>query len=127
MNNTLEIISNIERISLRKQKLSIQQTLKIITAYRTISDDPELIDKIIHLIKMYSKQEQYSKSLSPRQNQIFNLIGLNFSSREIANMLIISEATVSTHRKNIIKKLHLSGSGALLRMAYDHVNQKTLD
>ncbi len=127
MNSTLEIISNIERISLKNQKLSTEQTLKIITAYRAISDDPELIDKIIHLIKMYSKQEQYSKLLSPRQNQIFNLIGLDFSSKEIADMLVISEATVSTHRKNMIKKLQLSGSGALLKMAYSYSNKKELD
>jgi len=89
MNITQEIIAHIEQACSQHQKLNIHQTLKIITAYRTISNDPELIDKIIQLIKIYSKQELYSATLSSRQNQIFNLIGLDFSSKEIANMLSI--------------------------------------
>ncbi len=124
MNITQEIITSIERACLQHQKLNIHQTLKIITAYRSISDDTELIDKVIHLIRMYSTQENYSNVLSSRQNQIFNLIGLDFSSREIAGMLTISEATVSTHRKNIIKKLQISGSGTLQRMAYRYIQEK---
>lgn len=124
MNVTQEIIASIEQACSQYQKLNIHQTLKIITAYRTISNDPELIDKILHLIKIYSKQEIYSTSLSPRQNQIFNLIGLDFSSKEIADMLTISEATVSTHRKNMIKKLQISGAGALQKMAYQYLHKK---
>ncbi|WP_299210284.1 LuxR C-terminal-related transcriptional regulator [uncultured Dokdonia sp.] len=124
MNTTQKIIANIEQACLQHEKLNIQQTLHIITAYRAISDNPELIDKIIHLIKIYSKQEHYSTILSSRQNQIFNLIGLDFSSKEIATMLAISEATVSTHRKNIIKKLQISGSGALHKIAYVYIHKK---
>lgn len=124
MNITQEIIAYIERACLQHQKLNIHQTLKIITAYREITNHPELIDKVIHLIKMYSKQEQFSSLLSSRQNQIFNLIGLDFSSKEIADMLSISEATVSTHRKNIIRKLQISGAGALQRMAYQHIQER---
>ncbi|GGG09338.1 hypothetical protein GCM10011344_07370 [Dokdonia pacifica] len=124
MNVTQEIIANIEQACSQHQKLNIHQTLKIITAYRAISNDPELIDKILHLIKIYSKQELYSNALSARQNQIFNLIGLDFSSKEIADMLAISEATVSTHRKNIIKKLQISGTGALQKMAYQYLHKK---
>ncbi len=123
MNVTQEITASIEQACAQKQKLNIHQTLKIITAYRAISNEPELIDKIIHLIKMYSKQEAFSSVLSPRQNQIFTLIGLDFSSREIATMLDISEATVSTHRKNIIKKLQLSGSGSLQKTAYQYLHK----
>ncbi len=126
MNITQEIITRIERAGLQHQKLNIHQSLKIITAYREITNHPELIDKVIHLIKMYSKQEEFSNSLSSRQNQIFNLIGLDFSSKEIASLLVISEATVSTHRKNIIKKLQISGAGALQRMAYQHIQEKQI-
>lgn len=124
MNTTQEIIASIEKASLNKQRLTIQETLKIVATYRTISTDPELIDKIISLIKLYSKQKKYLKTLSPRQNQIFNLIVLDFSTKEIADMLTISEATVSTHRKNIIKKLQISGAGALHKLAYQYLLKK---
>lgn len=121
MNTSRKIIAIIENACLQQQKIPTSQTLEIITAYRTISDTPELIDKIILLIKIYSKQEAFSSVLSPRQNQIFTLIGLDFSSREIATMLDISEATVSTHRKNIIKKLQLSGTGSLQKIATQYL------
>lgn len=125
MNTSQKIIAIIENAYVQHLKLNNQQTLEMITAYRAISSDPELVDKIIHLIKIYSKQESYSMLLSSRQNQIFHLIGLDFSSREIAQMLGISEATVSTHRKNICKKLQISGAGTLQKIAsyYLHKNK----
>ncbi len=124
MNTAQEIVAIIENACLQKQKLNTSQTLEIITAYRAISNDPELIDKLLHLVKIYSKQAYFSSALSSRQNQIFNLIGLDFSTKEIANMLAISEATVSTHRKNIIKKLKLSGAGSLHKIAYQYLHRK---
>lgn len=124
MNTSQKIIAIIENACLQQQRLPTSQTLEIITAYRTISTDPELIDRITQLIKIYSKQESFSSLLSSRQNQIFNLIGLEFSSKEIASMLGISEATVSTHRKNIIKKLQLSGMGSLQKIAYHYLHKK---
>ncbi len=124
MNVFQELLTTIQRAASHNQKLNLHQTLTVITAYRSISSDPELIDKITHLITRYSQQETYSKKLSKRQNQIFNLIGFEFSSKEIADMLNISEATVSTHRKNIIRKLQLSGPGSLQRMAFQYVQEK---
>ena len=124
MNTAQEIVAIIENACLQQQKLNTSQTLEIMTAYRAISNDPELIDKILHLIKIYSKQAYFSSALSSRQNQIFNLIGLDFSTKEIARMLAISEATVSTHRKNIIKKLKLSGTGSLHKIAYQYLHRK---
>jgi len=121
MNITQEIIATIEKACLEKQELNIHQTLKIITAYRNISNNRELIDKIIQHIKLYSTQKKHSKILSTRQNQILNLIGLGFSSKEIASMLSISEATVGTHRRNMIKKLKISGAGGLHKFAYQLV------
>lgn len=124
MNTSKKIIATIENACLQQLQLNTEQTLEIITAYRAISTDPELIDKMIHLIKIYSKQELFSSLLSARQNQIFNLIGLDFSSKEIATMLDISKATVSTHRKNIIKKLQLSGTGSLQKIATQYLLKK---
>lgn len=57
------------------------------------------------------------KLLTKRQNQILELIGKQFSNREIAEKLFISEHTVTTHRKNMIEKLNLKGRDALLKYA----------
>jgi len=121
---TKEIIAIIECAHTKRKKLNIDQTLQIISAYRRVSNDPEMMDKIIFLIKAYSKQEIYSETLTLRQNQIFNLISLDFSSREIAKTLNISEATVSTHRKNINKKLQISGAGTLKHISSLYLQSK---
>jgi len=40
-------------------------------------------------------------------------------SHEIADELFIGKSTVDTHRKNMIRKLGLSGAGELLRYALE--------
>lgn len=120
MNIVQEIISLIQRAHQLDYKIKLENTLEIVTAYRDISEHPELIDSLKHLIVIFSKQEKHIQQLSSRESQILNLIGLGFKSREIALMLEISEATVSTHRKNMIKKLNISGMGQLQNFAYQY-------
>lgn len=54
--------------------------------------------------------------LTPREQEILELVGHGCSSRQIAEQLIISQHTVETHRRNICSKLGLSGA-ALVRQA----------
>lgn len=124
MNIVQEIITLIQRATQLDYKVDLDDTLKIVTAYRDISEHPELIDSIKHLIVVYSKQEKHLQQLSDRESQILNLVGLGFKSREIALMLEISEATVSTHRKNMIRKLDISGMGQLQNFAYQYTQGK---
>jgi len=48
--------------------------------------------------------------LSKREKQIAKLVAQGYSTPKIASTLFISELTVSTHRKNIIRKLNLENS-----------------
>lgn len=43
--------------------------------------------------------------LTPRERQIFNLLVQNYSTKEIAKELGISEKTVRNHISNVIQKL----------------------
>lgn len=54
--------------------------------------------------------------LSPREHEIFRLIGRGLSTKEIASAAFISPQTVETHRKKITAKLGLRAS-ALVRYA----------
>lgn len=119
-----QILNLIEKAHENGNTLSLYDTREIISASRSISNEPEVIDKLLYLITIYGKQEIKIKELTTRQLQILNLIGLGFKSKDISVMLAISTDTVSTHRKNIIKKLRLSGTRQLQIYALTFVLKK---
>src|SRR2546423_2661365 len=55
--------------------------------------------------------------LSPRENEVVKLIAESHTTREIAEMLVISEKTVERHRSNILEKLGARDRVALTRYA----------
>ena len=57
--------------------------------------------------------------LSSREKDILYLIAQGKTSQEIADELFISKTTVDTHRRNMARKLGLSGSNALLQYAVE--------
>ena len=57
-----------------------------------------------------------TEPLTPRQRQIYGLIGQGLSNKEIAKATDLSIATVETHRKAIAQKLGISGA-ELIRQA----------
>jgi DNA-binding NarL/FixJ family response regulator len=69
-----------------------------------------------------SLREQVSglESLSPAERRVLRLIALNKTTKEIAQELFLSPATIETHRKNICAKLDLRGPNKLLQFAIEH-------
>ena len=61
-------------------------------------------------------QKLLSDGISNRERDIIRLLVLNYSSKAIAEKLNISSNTVDTHRRNILKKLHISSTGELIGM-----------
>ncbi|QSW88148.1 MULTISPECIES: response regulator transcription factor [Flavobacterium] len=55
--------------------------------------------------------------LSPREMEIVTLICLEYSGKEISEQLFISQNTVETHRKNIMKKLNIKNTIGLVKYA----------
>lgn len=47
--------------------------------------------------------------LTKREKEIFDLLILNYSTKDIARVLIISEKTVRNHISNVIQKLGVKG------------------
>jgi DNA-binding NarL/FixJ family response regulator len=55
--------------------------------------------------------------LTPRETEIVKLIAESFSTRQIAQALVISEKTVDRHRTNILEKLGMHDRVELVRYA----------
>ncbi len=58
--------------------------------------------------------------LTKREVEIIRMVGSELTSREIGTQLSISEFTVNTHRKNIMRKLALKNIAGLLNFAKEH-------
>ncbi len=70
----------------------------------------------------HSFEERHLKNyaLTKRELQILQLITQALSNKEIARKLFISDQTVGVHRKNIMRKLGVSNTAALVKMAYEN-------
>jgi DNA-binding NarL/FixJ family response regulator len=58
--------------------------------------------------------------ITPREQAILRLIAEGYTNQEIANALFISVSTADTHRKNLIAKLKVSNTAALVKFAIEN-------
>lgn len=76
----------------------------------------------------FIKQEKFNDSfstksirLSPQEKEIIKLIVSGGTSKTIAEKLFISKSTVDTHRRNIYRKLEITGISSLIRFANENM------
>ena len=69
---------------------------------------------------MQLKNKLLLKSISKREKDIIKLIANGDNTEEISKKLNLSEHTTNTHRKNILKKLQLHNTAALVNFAVEN-------
>ncbi|TSD87190.1 response regulator transcription factor [Mycobacterium sp. KBS0706] len=57
----------------------------------------------------------HHKTLTPRERQVLHAVALGRFNKQIAYDLGISEVTVKLHRSNVMRKMHASSVGELIR------------
>lgn len=93
---------------------------QLITLKNIIDDAKVIMDKIT----MNDGQMSYGrllKKLSPREKEVFSLIGQGLGVKKISKMLGISFKTVESHREHMKKKLGLEKASELKMMARNKV------
>jgi len=75
-----------------------------------------------NLYHHFSKKSSIDKQdhLTPRELEIIKYIGEGMTNHEIASKLFLSSATVDTHRKNMLAKLELKNTAALVKYAAEN-------
>lgn len=66
------------------------------------------------------KSTEIPIKLTKREIEVIKLIGVEYTSPEISEKLFITEATVNTHRRNLISKLGVRNSLGLVRYAVEN-------
>lgn len=86
----------------------LKQSNKMILSFIGLDGEPSYID-----VQPVQQLVPHKEILTRREKEILRLLAQNLTSKEIADILYISTATVSTHRKNILSK---TGTNSVLQL-----------
>ena len=82
--------------------------------------DPVLAQSIALEITQPGSPAALHEHLTDRELQIFTLLARGTSVNEIADQLVISNKTVSTHKARLMEKMNLASNADLVRYALHH-------
>lgn len=96
----------------------IEAILKVAQGKVHFSDD--VVQEMIKGTHTKNNKEEEQPKLTERELEILKLIVQELNNAEIADTLFISERTVETHRKNMIRKFNTKTIVGLIKYALDH-------
>ncbi|MEZ5004443.1 MAG: response regulator transcription factor [Chitinophagales bacterium] len=131
MYDEIRLIKDVLEIGARGYILKNIGRNDLIKALETVSSgkpylDPAVQEKMITSLSGNSEEEddepndEMVESITQREMEILQLIAIGLTSGEIAKKLFISKNTVETHRKNLLGKLNVKNTAALLKFAYQN-------
>lgn len=77
-------------------------------------------DGIAEIMARQIEEPSRASLLTPREREILQLVAQEYSTKEIADRLCLSENTVETHRKNMLRKTECKNWPGLIAWAYKH-------
>jgi two-component system response regulator NreC len=103
--------------------LKAAETSELIHAVRVVARGeiylyPSMAQKLVKdYLDLVDGAQEHASPLSPREEQILELLVDGYTNSEIAEKLVLSASTVHTHRYNIMNKLGLTSRYELIQYA----------
>ncbi|MDW3209684.1 MAG: response regulator transcription factor [Reichenbachiella sp.] len=91
---------------------------ELTTAIFRVMNGSQYYDRLKNFNSSEEEIKQYK--LSARELDVIKLVAEGLTSQEIADQLFISELTVQTHRRNVMRKLDLKNSMQVVQFAKDN-------
>jgi DNA-binding NarL/FixJ family response regulator len=101
-----DLLKAIETVYQDKPYLDVESQEKLIASMSNTDEEDD------------RNYDELASQITQRELEILQLISLGLTSQDIANKLFISKNTVETHRKNMLAKLNVNNTAALLKIAY---------
>ena len=130
MFNDIRIIKEMLEIGAKGYVLKNISQDDLIKAIHTVCEGKPYLDSSVQekVISNFSSTEEDDmedkdsdsmvQNITSREMEILQLIALGLTSQDISEKLFISKNTVETHRKNLLAKLNVKNTAALLKFAY---------
>ena len=93
---------------------------ELLTAIDIINEGGQFWSPEVNKMLLRRLQPESNNQITDREMEILKLLTKELTSREIAEKLFISERTVDTHRKNLLRKTNSSSTIGLVKYAYEH-------
>ena len=119
MHDETHLVKEILRTGINGYVLKKDTHRELLKAIHEVQSGKVYLSNDINKILITNLQNpEEGRLLTDREREILKLIAKEYSNKEIAEELFISERTVETHRKNIFKKTGTNSLVGLIKFAY---------
>jgi DNA-binding NarL/FixJ family response regulator len=121
MHDETHLVKEILRAGVNAYVLKKDTHKELMNAIEEVKNGKVYLSSDINKILITNLQNpDEGRLLTDREREILKLIAKEYSNKQIAEELFISERTVETHRKNIFKKTATSSLVGLIKFAYSN-------
>lgn len=119
MHDEVHLVKEILKAGVNGYVLKKDTHKELLNAIRDVSNGKIYLSSDVNklLITNLNNPDE-GKLLTDREREILKLIAKEYTNKDIAEELFISERTVETHRKNIFKKTATNSLVGLIKFAY---------
>lgn len=119
MHDEVHLVKEILRAGVQGYVVKKDTHKELIQAIREVKDGRIFLSNDINKLLMVNLQNpDEGRLLTDREREILKLIAKEYTNKDIAEELFISERTVETHRKNIFRKTGTTSLVGLIKFAY---------
>ncbi|MEY2639594.1 MAG: hypothetical protein RIR90_1076 [Bacteroidota bacterium] len=113
MENDFPVMQQAEQLGVNAYLIKNLSSAELIEAMEQVLAG----EKVFMWPEQRAEQPAEVQLLSPREQEIVQLVRQGLTSQEIAAQLFLSNYTVETHRRNILRKLNMKNTAMLVQWA----------
>lgn len=124
-------IKNVAKLGIDAYVSKMNDDQQILKAIKSVKNNKRFISDDILEMLIYDDHSEVTpttntqKFLTKREVEILEYIAQEMTSRQIADLLLISRHTVETHKRRMMQKLKVTNTAGLIKAAYDKQLLKT--